>query len=491
MVRTGMRSLTLPLITAALLLAGCATNPVTGRSDFVTMSEQDEIKLGQQVNQQVLQQYHIYNDPELQSYVQHVGQKLAANSHRSHLKYHFTVLDSDEVNAFALPGGYVFITRGIMAYLNSEAELAAVLGHEIGHVTARHAVRQQSASQIANIGIALGSLFLPGGYQNVGQQLGGVLGGALLSGYGRDHELESDRLGAEYLSRTNYNPEAMLDVIRVLKNQESFELKMARAENRKPRVYHGLFASHPDNDTRLQEVVRSVDRVTPVKSPNIGRADYLAHVDEMVFGENPQMGITRGRNFYHGDMDFALQFPEGWSILNRPAVLAGMAPNQNAMVQLFAEPADKSLTPREFMIKKLKLEQLRDEQDRKINGLPAHSAAVVVQSGTNRQSARITVIYHRNTAFILAGLTRNPGDFLNYDSTFKATAQTFRRLTGEEQASIKPRLIKLITANDRTDYKTLTLASPLEKYPEEQLRLLNSDYPKGEIEPGERLKIVD
>ena len=141
-----MRALLPPLLLALVLLPGCATNPVTGKQDFVLMSEQDEINLGKQVNQQVLQQYQVYSDPALQDYVQYVGDKLAAHSDRPNLQYHFTVLDSDEVNAFALPGGYVYITRGIMAYLNSEAQLAAVLGHEIGHVAARHAVRQYSAS---------------------------------------------------------------------------------------------------------------------------------------------------------------------------------------------------------------------------------------------------------------------------------------------------------------------------------------------------------
>jgi predicted Zn-dependent protease len=183
----------LPLFCFAFLqISSCAVNPVTGQQDLVLMSESDELALGRKTNAEVLKQYTIYDNPALQSYVQTVGEKLAAKSHRSNLIYRFTVLDSKDVNAFALPGGYIYITRGLMAYLNSEAELAAVLGHEVGHVTARHSVRQYSATQLANIGAVLTSIFVPGMTQ-ASNQLVQFAGGALLRGYGRTHELEADK----------------------------------------------------------------------------------------------------------------------------------------------------------------------------------------------------------------------------------------------------------------------------------------------------------
>jgi len=194
-----------------LLISSCAVNPVTGKQDLVLLSEKDEIALGRKTHQEVLKQYSVYDNHALQKYVQNVGTKLASKSHRSNLIYRFIVLDSKEVNAFALPGGYIYITRGLMAYLKSEAELAAVLGHEIGHVTARHSVRQYSANQLTNIGLIISSIFIPGMNQ-ASNQLAQLFGTALLRGYGREHELEADRLGAEYLARTNYNPQAMLDV---------------------------------------------------------------------------------------------------------------------------------------------------------------------------------------------------------------------------------------------------------------------------------------
>ena len=235
------------------LLGGCAANPATGKRDYVLMSESEELALGRQHSKEVLKQYRVYDDPALQQYVQSVGDKVAKLSHRNNLFYRFTLLDSTQVNAFALPGGYIYITRGLLVYLNSEAELAAVLGHELGHVTARHSVRQHSMSTTTNL---LGALIgAASGVQGVGQ-LTNMIGTGIVRGYGREHELEADGLGVEYLARAGYDPAAMEKVITTLKNQELFDKKVAREQGREPRAYHGVFSTHPANDTRLQQVLR-------------------------------------------------------------------------------------------------------------------------------------------------------------------------------------------------------------------------------------------
>jgi len=486
-----MRSLSLCLFALLTQLNGCATNPVTGEQDLVMMSEQDEIKLGAQTNQQIMQQYQRYDDPDLQAYVQSVGAKLAAISHRSHLNFRFTVLDSKEVNAFALPGGYIYITRGLMAYLNSEAELAAVLGHEIGHVTARHAVRQHSATQLAKIGLVLGSVFLPGGYQATGQQLGNLLGGALLSGYGREHELQSDRLGAEYLACSGYNPQAMLQVIRILKNQEQFELKLAHAEGRQANVYHGLFASHPDNDTRLQQVIAHAAQVKQVDTPyNTGRDAYLTRIDELSFGESAQQGILRGQDFYHGDLGFTLRFPAGWKVNNRTDSLIAVAPDSSAIMQLTLKPADQRISPRDFMLRKLGIKQLNNEYSLKIHGLSAHTATAVIDAGGTQRLSRITLIYYQQHAYILVGMSKDPASIARNDSAFLVTARSFRPLTEDERETIRPMQLEIIRADDKMTYAALATNSPLENFAEQQLRLLNGDYPAGEPQLGELVKTV-
>ncbi len=256
-------------------LSSCAVNPVSGRSDLVMMSESQEIAVGRDTHPKIIEQYGVYDNPALQAYVQKIGAGVAATSHRSNLIYRFTVLNGTEVNAFALPGGYVYITRGLLAYINTEAELAAVLGHEIGHVTARHAVRQQSAATVTGL---LGSVLAAGVGIQGAQDVVNVLGSALLQGYGREHELEADRLGAEYLARSGYDPQAMIDVIGILKNQEQFEVQQAKEEGREPHVYHGVFASHPSNDQRLQQVVGAANQY---KKPNAARVerDGFLHKD--------------------------------------------------------------------------------------------------------------------------------------------------------------------------------------------------------------------
>ena len=320
-----------------VLVAGCATNPVTGKQDLVFMSESQEIALGNQASQQISQQYRPYQDPALQSYVNEVGQKLARNSHRSHLNYHFTVVDSTQINAFALPGGHIYITRGLLAYLNSEAQLAAVLGHEIGHVTARHSVRQQSSHQAAGIGIGLLGVFFPGMNNPAVSQAVNVAGAALLSGYGREHELESDRLGAEYLANIGYDPSAMLEVVRVLKNQEIFDQKLAALEGRQPRRYHGLFATHPDNDTRLKEAISYVSQ-QQTTADLIERERFLDHIDGMLFGDNPADGVFKQGQFLHPTLGFAVTFPQGWRVQNLPDRVVAMSSDNTVQLQMSLAP---------------------------------------------------------------------------------------------------------------------------------------------------------
>jgi len=242
------------LAIAILTLSGCATNPVTGKKDFVMMSEEQELALGQKVAEQVKSKYKPYEDEALQAYLSDLGEELAANSHRNNLIFRFTLVDDPLVNAFAVPGGYIYITRGIVAYMNSEAELAGVVGHEIGHVTARHSVRTQAKAQAAGLAGVLAAVAT--GNRSVADAAN-ILGTAFVRGYGRAYELEADRLGSEYLAANQYDPDDMLKVVGILKNHEEVEKKRAEAEGREPRAYHGVFATHPENDKRLQEVIAS------------------------------------------------------------------------------------------------------------------------------------------------------------------------------------------------------------------------------------------
>lgn len=471
-----MRALFITLLFS--LLTGCALNPVTGHADFVMMSESQELALGRQADEQVKKQYQVYPSKALQDYVNGVGQKLAQKSHRPTLQYHFMVLDSTEINAFALPGGYVYITRGIMAYLNSEAELAAVLGHEIGHVTSRHGVRQQSAAQATNIGLTIASIFVPQINTMGGQNLSNLVGGALLSGYGRDHELEADRLGADYLARSEYDPQAIIKVIGVLKNQELQDAVLAKQEGREPRRYHGLFASHPDNDTRLQQAVGEADKQT-VSHPYEGHEEYLQATEGMVFNDNSEQGVLRNNAFYQATLGIGLQFPADWQVHNLPKSLIAISPKGEAKLQMKLDEKPVG-TPEEYA--KRSTDGATTEA-LEINGLKAAIAT--------KNNAIQGVIYLNEQAYVIQGEAKTEAEFTPYRAAVIATIKSFHRLAGEETKLAKPLTLHKVRAQQGDTFAKLAEHSVLGKSAESYLRLINARYPDGEAKTGELIKVVE
>lgn len=462
-----------------LFLGGCAQNPVTGQQDFVMMTEPQEISMGRRADADVRKQYHIYEDKALQDYIDRVGQCLAKSSDRPNLQYHFTVLDSPEINAFALPGGYIYITRGILAYLNSEAELAAVLGHEIGHVAARHSVRQASAAEAANLGITIASIFVPEINTNVGQNLTNLFGGALLSGYGREHELEADRLGAKYLARADYDPQAMIKVLTVLKDQELFDAEIAKQEGREPSHYHGVFASHPDNDTRLKQVVGEASHLTAAH-PYEGHNAYLQQTVGLVFQDSDGQGVVRNNKFMHAELGLALSFPQGWHVQNLPNQLLATSPQSEAIIQLKADNKPDG-TPQDYVRRMTGAREQIDTQD--INHLPA-AIATLTDSITG-------VIYLNHKAYVIQGKAKSRDMFNAHRDEMLATIRSFHALSDAERRQAKPLVISLITAKAGDSYAKFAENSPLGKNAESYLRLINGAYPTGEPAPGQLIKIVE
>jgi predicted Zn-dependent protease len=474
----------------SLLMPACAVNPVSGSRELALMSEADEIRVGAENDPKIKKQYGTYPNQKLQATVERLGQTLAKHSHRANLTYHFTVLDSDEVNAFALPGGYVYVTRGILAYLNSEAEVAAVLGHEIGHVTARHGARQYSAAVAANVGAGLLSVFVPGLGNQAGQSLLNVLGNALLSGYGRDHELESDRLGAQYLARAGYDPDAMIKVIGVLKNQEEFEKKRAEKEGREPRIYHGVFASHPSADKRLQEVVAAAHQYRTSASARTGREEFLNLMDGVTFGESELQGVRRGNRFYHKTLNFMLAFPEGFGVENRPDVVRATSPDKRVIMELRLETLQKNLTPKDFIRSKIKFVNIRNEQSFDSHGFSAHTILGSVITSKGPRDLRATALVRDNQMFSLIGFAETDAILRERDSAFLATAKSLRGMTLDEKNLGKALKLRVIIAKPGDTFAALAKDSPLPEHAEWMLRLLNDKFPTGEPKPGERIKIV-
>jgi predicted Zn-dependent protease len=473
--------------TATLLLAAA---PVA-RAQIFGMSEKKEIETAKQMHAQILQTMGAYHSPELQDYVNSVGQKLAKVSNRPKLEYTYTVLDTEEVNAFATMGGYVYISRGILPYLSSEAELAAVLGHETGHITARHMAKQQSQGTLAGIaGIA--TAIATG--QPALADLTNVAGEAIIRGYGRDMELEADRLGAEYLARAGYDPAAMINVIRTLKDQERFEVESAKQEGRQPHIYHGLFATHPDSDTRLRQAVNVTQGAAghaTGKAEN--EIEFLRRLDGLAWGTSAEQGVVRGSRMYHGGMSFTVAFPSGWNVDNGQDRIIAAPRTKDAMllVQTAAIPP-KLPDPKSFVTKGLLGGQsLRHAEELEVNGLPAYTAVVSgVHSPFGQKPGRVVVIKYGALYYLFIGVSRTAGNVPEADRLFLSSAETFRRLRSDELDRAEPDRIRVIEAPEGATMASLAAGSPLKRYPVEQLRLFNRLYPKGEPTPGALVKVV-
>lgn len=481
------RSRWLPVAVLALLLAACATNPVTGGSDFVLMSEEQEISLGRKYSAEVVKETPVYDDPDLARLVQSVGEAVAAHSHRPELIYRFTVLDSTQVNAFALPGGYIYITRGLLAYLNSEAELAAVLGHEIGHVTARHSVRRHSTATMTGL---LGTVVAAStGIQGV-DTLTDLLGTAIVRGYGREHELEADRLGAEYIAKSGYDPRGMLEVVGVLKNQEAYDRLVAEKEGREPHAYHGLFSTHPDNDARFQEVVTAAERFRSADATRLDSAALLQALDGLTFGDRVENGVVRNRDFYHRDLDFSLRFPADWRIDNGPERILATSPGNDGLIQVSFTDLNRRLTPQEFMTTRMKLKDIQQEAPFRAGDFDGWTAIANGNTNYGTRAIRYVVVFRDNRAWIIAGAAKDRGDPRRYDDAVLATARSFHALNDTERALAGAWHLQVIRTPAGTDYADLATRSPLADFPEQQLRLLNNQYPEGEPRAGSLLKIV-
>lgn len=466
------------LVSAVGALVSCAANP-TGGTDFVLMSERSELEKGKELHEDMIKEQPVYQDAELAAYVNRVGQRLAKVSHRPELEYTFTVIDSPDINAFALPGGYVYINRGLMTFLTSEAQLAAVLGHEIGHITARHAVRQQTAGRATNVltGAATVASVLTTG-TNVLGETAGLFGGALVSGYGREMELEADGLGAEYLQKAGYDPNAMVEVIGVLKNHEDF---MKKTANRGP-AYHGLFATHPRNDTRLKEAVGRVsgDAPPPV---NVDQTEFRAELTGLVIGPTLQnLTGNEGRNrFYQRLLNYTMVLPDAWTREETPTTLTATHPESKGTLKVEAVRLNDNKEPRLFIRENLGIPDLRQSEQLSQYGLPGFTG---IRPDTGE---RIAVLYYGQRAFILTGATTD--DALN--NALLESIKSFRPIARNEGVFANPVTVEWIQADGNDTYASLARSSRIPQHPEDTLRLMNGDYPSGEPQAGEWIKIAN
>ncbi len=425
-----MKRLLFPLLSAlltTLLLTSCATNPVTKSSEMVLMSESQELELGQQMAAQVAKQLPLlpHSDP-LVKYVDKVGQRIAATSDRPELFYRFHVVDDGTINAFALPGGYIYVHRGLLTHFNSEAELAAVLGHEIGHVTARHAVQRYTQAQAYGIGMTVASV-LVGIPQGV-DQLTNLLATAMIMGYGREQELQADELSLRYLSAAGYDANATIHLLETLERLDAIEKKEQQdTTGEKPKeTYHGAFSSHPETKKRIQEAIAKAAAMQQDGMSRVGRESMLAALDGYPVKDSAKDGAVVGQHFLHPSLGFQLEFPKNWVINNSPSSLTARLRQKEAYFLLGMKNLRKRRTAKEILKTLFPARHIGVITTGTHNGFPfARSRVTASAPHVSRAAIDANVFLHGPRAFIVL-LYSKRNEIEMYQAQFDRIRNSFR-----------------------------------------------------------------
>lgn len=434
----------LTVAAAAATIVACATNPATGKKQLMLVSEAQELAMGKEADQQAVAAYGLYPDDEVQAYVQGLGQRLAKASERPSLPWSFKVVDDATVNAFALPGGFIYVTRGIMAHLRSEAELAGVLGHEIGHVTGRHSAAQMSKQQLAMGGLMVGMIVEP-----ELQRFGGIAQqglGLLFLKFGRDDENQADELGLRYMTREDYEPREMIEVFGVLDRASSGAGRMP-----------DWLSTHPSPGNRqahIQELITKTGATGSVVRSN----EYLGHLDGMVFGDNPREGFFKGTAFYHPDLRFQLRFPNGFKTQNQKQAVAGVSERQDAVVTLtLGGGASPEEAARRFLSQQ-GLQVGRNGRD-EIGGLPAYVGDFVAATEQGALRGQVAFVGYDGKVYRLLAYTPTTR-YASYRDAFDDAIRSFGPLTDRRYLDVQPKRLDIVSLDRDTTLDAFARAYP-------------------------------
>lgn len=464
-----------PLLACALALCSCIRNPATGKLELDLVSHDQEVQMGQQAKQETEQSLGLYKDsPHLTQYVADLGKQLAAVSTEPQDPFSYEIVEDSSVNAFALPGGPIFVTRGILGYLNSEAELAAVMGHETGHVVAHHSANQMSKAQLAQLGLGIGSILSP----TLGSlaQVAGAGLQLLFLKYSRDDETQADELGFRFMTKAGYDPNEMIPLFRMLDGVT----KQAGAKTPE------WLETHPNPGNRLEETQKRLK--TELKGSTQGmkvrRDEYLKAIDGIVFGEDPRQGYFKGDTFYHPQLKFQWTLPKGWQHQNTPQAVAAGSPKQDAILQL--SPAGK-LSPEEAAQKIFSQQGIQAGKSVDVHGA---KVARTFQAQTKQgvvEGVMAFIPYDGNT-YMLVGYT-GQGGLSAYGDTFLSSMGSFGELKDSGALNVQPAKVKIVHLE-----APMSVSEFKAKYPStiktEKLALINGVEAGGTIPAGYAKQVV-
>ena len=488
------------MLTSSLVLTSACTqvvNPATGKSEFTAMSPEKERAVGKEQHPQILQQFGgNYSDAELQAYITEIGNRLQAVSELPDEKFTFTLLNSDVVNAFALPGGYVYISRGLMALAENEAEVAGVLAHEIGHVTARHSAQRYSRGVLAQGGVTLGAIlagvFGGGNLAKTVQQVGATGAQAYLAGYSRENEFQSDQLGVRYLTRAGYDPRAMATFLEKLGRQSELSQKLAGKEGQQD-PSTSWFATHPRTPDRVKRAAEEA-AAAATEGRRVARDEYLQKIDGMIYGDDPEQGFVRGRQFVHPKLRISFVAPEGFQLQNTPNAVVGGDKSGQGM-KFDAGKMTSTDNVRDYLArewaKELKIQNLNGINSFDLDGFPAVSAGT---SGKTKDGKRVDVglaAIEIDADTVYRFMFLSPGGANTAQArAAKKTVESFKRLSPEEAASYKPKRIEVVRVGAGDSKARLAARMAVDDLREDQFSVLNGLDVSEQPEAGSLIKLV-
>lgn len=480
-----MRKLLL-LTSAGILLTTCAKNPVTGKKELMLMSEAQEIALGQEADPSIIAEYGLYDNPVLQNFITSKGKEMAAISHRSKLPYQFKIVDSPVVNAFALPGGYVYFTRGIMAHFNNEAEFAGVLGHEIGHITARHGASQYSKQILAQVAL-VGGMVVSEDFRKFSDLASTGLGLLFLK-FGRSDESESDEIGVVYSTNIGYNAHMMGDFFKTL---EAIGTESGSS-------IPSFLSTHPDPGDRYNKVHETAVkyqkiRGVPAGDLKVNRDSYLKMIDGLVYGEDPRQGFVENARFYHPEMKFTFEIPKDWQVVNSASQVQ-MAPKDGKALMFLqleaAQSLDAAITD---FVSRNKL-TVEDKASVTVNGMPAMALYGIQtpdpQTGGETLKLMAYFIQYNGQIYKMVGLTAN-ADFNIYFNNFQTSMRSFNKLTDASKLNRMPERIKIIAAKKTASFQQIMTDNGMTSDRMKELSLINAMTAAQTVEAGTLLKIIE
>jgi predicted Zn-dependent protease len=458
---------------------------VTGKKELMLMSEGQELALGKESDPSIVAQYGLYNNTALQAFINEKGKQMGAISHRPNVEYNFKILDSPIVNAFAVPGGYVYFTRGIMGHFNNEAEFAGVLGHEIGHIAAKHSAKQYTQQMLTQVLFIGGMIVSPAfrKFADVAQQ--GI--GLLFLKFSRDHETESDKLGVDYSSKVGYDAHQMAGFFKTLK-------KLSSTEGSLPT----FLSTHPDPGDRFSKVEQMATETQKNSDPSawkVNRNNYLKMIDGIIYGDDPRQGYVENNVFYHPELKFQFAVPTAWKLLNSPAQVQ-MAPSDGKalLVMAVAEGADLS-TAKNKVIEENKL-QVLESSNINVNGLPAIALLSDIPAETPQQGQQASdplkvltyLIEYNKMIYKFHGLSAK-ADFNTYFFNFQSTMKSFKVLTDQSKIDKNPTTIKIVEAKKSVTLDQLLSDNKMPAEKRSELALLNGMELSTMVESGTLIKV--